>query len=50
MNYQQTSREAFVDFWHSNKQDSGTTVRVKGKIKRCRGDKTTQLNYVKIVS
>lgn len=42
--------ESFVDFWHSNKQATGTTVRVKGKIKRCRGDKTTQLNYVKIVS
>lgn len=41
--------ESFVDFWHTTNQAVGATVRVKGKIKRCRGDKTTQLNYVKIV-
>jgi len=38
--------EAFVDFWFG-KELSGD-VRIKGKIKRIRGDKTTQLNYVKI--
>lgn len=41
--------ESYVDFWtqwdltaHKNE-----TVRIKGKIKAFRGDKTTQLNYVK---
>jgi hypothetical protein len=40
--------ESFVDFWHA--QDFKGTVRVRAKIKQHRGDKTTQLNYVKIVS
>ena len=39
--------ESFVDFWFG-KELKGT-IRVKGKIKIQRGDKTTQLNYVKIV-
>ena len=39
--------ESFVDFWFG-KELKGT-IRVKGKIKTQRGDKTTQLNYVKIV-
>ena len=40
--------ESFVDFWHT-KELKGE-LRIKGKIKRVRcGEKTTQLNYVKIV-
>ena len=39
--------ESFVDFWFG--KELAGTVRVKGKIKTQRGDKTTQLNYVKIV-
>ena len=39
--------ESFVDFWFGKELEG--TVRVKGKIKTQRGDKTTQLNYVKIV-
>ena len=39
--------ESFVDFWFGKELEG--TVRVKGKIKIQRGDKTTQLNYVKIV-
>ena len=39
--------ESFVDFWFG--QELEGTIRVKGKIKIQRGDKTTQLNYVKIV-
>ena len=38
--------EAFVDFWFG--KELAGDVRIKGKIKRIRGDKTTQLNYVKI--
>jgi len=38
--------ESFVDFWFS-KELTGE-LRIKGKIKAVRGDKTTQLNYVKI--
>ena len=39
--------ESFVDFWFG--QELEGTIRVKGKIKTQRGDKTTQLNYVKLV-
>ena len=39
--------ESFVDFWFGKELEG--TIRVKGKIKTQRGDKTTQLNYVKIV-
>ena len=39
--------EAFVDFWHT-KELTGE-LRIKAKIKALRGDKTTQLNYVKII-
>ena len=39
--------ESFVDFWY--KSDIKGTARIKGKIKNVRGDKTTQLNYVKRV-
>jgi len=38
--------ESYVDFWYP--KDIKGTVTVKGKIKSQRGDKTTQLNYVKI--
>ena len=39
--------DSFVDFWY--KADITGEVRIKGKIKAQRGDKTTQLNYVKKV-
>jgi hypothetical protein len=39
--------ESFVDFWFS--QELKGELRIKGKIKAQRGNKTTQLNYVKIV-
>ncbi len=38
--------ESFVDFWFG--RDLEGTMRIKGKIKTQRGDKTTALNYVKI--
>lgn len=38
--------DSFVDFWHS--QELRGELRIKAKIKNVRGDKTTQLNYVKI--
>jgi len=40
--------EAFVDFWFSQSLDKGAVRTVQGKIKAVRGDKTTQLNFVKI--
>lgn len=40
--------EAFIDFWFSKDLVKGATVTVQGKIKAVRGDKTTQLNFVKI--
>ena len=39
--------ESFIDFWY--KSDLQGDLRIKGKIKTQRGDKTTQLNYVKRV-
>jgi hypothetical protein len=39
--------ESFVDFWF--KEQLQGEVRVKAKIKQHRGDKTTQLNFVKII-
>jgi hypothetical protein len=39
--------ESFVDFWFS--KELAGELRIKGKIKAQRGDKTTQLNYVKII-
>jgi hypothetical protein len=39
--------ESFVDFWFGKELEG--TIRIKGKIKTQRGNKTTQLNYVKIV-
>ena len=38
--------ESFVDFWFSKELEG--ELRIKGKIKTQRGNKTTQLNYVKI--
>lgn len=48
--YRITARmgEAFVDFWHSKDMLANTNYSIKGKIKNVRGDKTTQLNFVKI--
>ena len=40
--------ESFIDFWFTRELNKGATVRLEGKIKALRGDKTTQLNYVKI--
>jgi hypothetical protein len=39
--------ESFVDFWFG--QELKGELRIKGKIKAQRGNKTTQLNYVKII-
>ena len=39
--------ESFVDFWFSRAVEGD--LRVKAKIKAQRGDKTTALNYVKII-
>ena len=39
--------ESFIDFWYKSALEGD--LRVKGKIKTQRGDKTTQLNYVKRV-
>ena len=39
--------ESFIDFWYGT--ELAGEVRIKGKIKAQRGDKTTQLNYVKKV-
>lgn len=40
--------ESFVDFWYNRELIAESTLKIKAKIKRIRGDKTTQLNYVKI--
>ena len=47
--YRITARmgESFVDFWFS--KELVGELKIKGKIKNIRGDKTTQLNYVKII-
>jgi hypothetical protein len=39
--------DSFVDFWFSKELEG--ELKIKGKIKNVRGNKTTQLNYVKIV-
>ena len=39
--------ESIVDFWHTKELQG--EVRIKGKIKQQRGNKATQLNYVKII-
>ena len=40
--------ESFVDFWFGRELSAGANLSIKGKIKRQRPDKSTQLNYVKI--
>jgi hypothetical protein len=40
--------ESFVDFWFGRELSVGTNIAIKGKIKRLRGDKTTQLNFVRV--
>jgi hypothetical protein len=40
--------ESFVDFWFGRELLVGTNLSIKAKIKRLRGDKTTQLNFVKV--
>ena len=40
--------DSFVDFWYNKDLAKGDRVKIKGKIKTCRGDLTTQLNYVKM--
>jgi hypothetical protein len=39
--------ESFIDFWFTRALEG--EVRIKGKIKALRDDKTTQLNYVKLL-
>jgi hypothetical protein len=39
--------DSFVDFWFT--QELKGELKIKGKIKNIRGNKTTQLNYVKLV-
>jgi len=39
--------ESFIDFWYT--RDMQGEQRIKGKIKAVRADKTTQLNYVKLL-
>jgi len=48
--YKVTARlgESFVDFWAATELKG--TVKIRAKIKQHREDKTTQLNYVKVVS
>ena len=41
--------DSFVDFWFGRELAVGDVFRIKGKIKALRGNKTTQLNYVKMV-
>jgi len=41
--------ESFVDFWFGRELAIGESLSIKGKIKQQRGNKTTQLNYVKMV-
>ena len=40
--------ESFVDFWFSRELLVGANLAIKGKIKRQRPDKSTQLNFVKV--
>ena len=40
--------ESFVDFWFGRELSVGTNLPIKGKIKRLRDDKSTQLNFVKV--
>ena len=40
--------ESFVDFWFGRELLAGANLAIKGKIKRQRDDKSTQLNFVKV--
>jgi hypothetical protein len=40
--------ESFVDFWFSRELSVGANLPIKGKIRRCRPDKSTQLNFVRV--
>jgi hypothetical protein len=40
--------ESFVDFWFGRELSVGANLPIKGKIKRLRDDKTTQLNFVRV--
>ena len=44
-----TIYESYVDFWSKDEYIPDTEVRIKAKVKAHRGDKTTQLNFVKKV-
>jgi hypothetical protein len=39
--------ESFVDFWYTSELKG--ELKIKGKIKNLRSNKTTQLNYVKVL-
>ena len=39
--------DSFVDFWYNTNLEAGSKISIKAKIKSVRGDKTTQLNFVK---
>ena len=41
--------DSYVDFWYNRSMEKGERINIKAKIKTQRDDKTTQLNYVKIV-
>lgn len=41
--------DSFVDFWFGKNFNNGDAFRIKGKIKSQRDNKSTQLNYVKVL-
>lgn len=41
--------ESFVDFWFARDLPVSSLARIRGKIKQQRDDKSTQLNYVKVL-
>jgi hypothetical protein len=41
--------DSFVDFWFGSAPAVGSTMLIRGKIKALRDDRSTQLNYVKII-
>lgn len=43
------NNESYVDFWSNEEFVPGIDQKIKAKVKNHRGDKTTQLNYVKKV-
>ena len=40
--------ESFVDFWFGRELSVGANLLIKGKVKRQRPDKSTQLNFVRV--